>query len=194
MSKDLSLVVQAEASVYEKKALELMIQSTADMEFAVTLLSETNKVADRVEKEKEKVTVPLNEALKAERARWKPIETACANAVAMIRSKMMEFQKKIDTENKAKEEKLMARVEKGTMRVDTAIAKLEAMPDAKASVVTESGMVQWTTVKKLVIENELLIPREYLVVDQVKVKEALKAGKSVPGAILIEEKIPKNFR
>ena len=57
-----------------------------------------------------------------------------------------------------------------------------------------AGTVQWMTVKKLVIEDETKIPREYLDVNETRVKEALKAGTVVPGAKLIEEKVPKNLR
>jgi hypothetical protein len=194
MTQDITLAVSKEVSVYERVAEKLVLESAEDMVGAVKMLSETNKVADRVKEEKEKVTKPLLEALNAERARWKPIETAVANAVALIRGKMMDYQKKTEEENRIKEEKLMARVEKGTMRVDTAVTKMNQLPDAKASVTTDSGMVQWTTVKKLVITDEGLIPREYLVIDQVKVKEALKKGVVVSGAQLVEEKVPKNFR
>lgn len=194
MAKDLTVVVQKEVSVYEHKANALDIKNAADMTIAVTILSETNKVADRVKEEKEKITKPLMEALNVERARWKPLETAIASAVATIKGKMVEYQRAIEAANAVKEEKLMARVDRGTMSVDTAVAKLEQLPDATQAVSTEAGLVQWTTIKKLVIEDPMLIPRVYLVVDEVAVKAALKNGIVVPGAKLVEEKIPKNFR
>jgi hypothetical protein len=192
--QDIEMVVKAEVSVYEREAVKLIIDSPEDMERAVTILSETNKVADRVKDEKEKITVPLNEALKAERARWKPIEDACANAVSIIKSKMIAYQRLLEVKNKEKEDKLMKRVDKGTMKVETAVGKMEALPDTKASVATGAGMIMWKTVKKLVISDALLIPREYLIVDEVKVKEALKNGIVVAGASLVEEKTPSNFR
>lgn len=180
--------------MYEKKADALVIKTTSDMEEAVKLLSVTNQVTDRVTTEKEKITKPLNEALKAERARWKPIEDACANAVATIKGKMIVFQRAVEAENAKKEEKIMARVEKGSLRTETAVAKLEALPDAKASVTTDAGMIQWRTVQKLVIEDANAIPREYLDVNEVRIKAALKAGVVVSGAKMVEERVPANFR
>jgi hypothetical protein len=194
MTQDISVVVQKEVSVYERVATKLLIETPDDMVVAVKTLSETNKVADRVKEEKEKVTKPLLEALNAERARWKPIETACANAVAMVRTKMMEYQKKVDAENAIIEARALARVERGTMRMDTAVSKVAALQDSTVAVTSDAGMVQWTTIKKLVITDEQLIPREYLVVDEVRVKDALKKGLVVPGAQLVEERVPKNFR
>ena len=193
MSKDLSVVFEKEVSVYEKKANALVIDE-ASIESAVVLLSETNKVADKVKAEKEKITTPLNEALRVERARWKPIEDAVTNAVATIKSKLVAYQRVAEEARVAKEANLMARVEKGTMRVDTAVAKMEALPDTNAPVTTASGLIQYRTVQKLVIEDINKIPREFLVVDEVKVKAALKAGNVVPGAKMVEEKVIANYR
>lgn len=194
MSKNLTVVIQSEVSVYEREANQLVIKTSSDMEQAVKILSATNQTADRVTAEKEKITKPLNEALKAERARWKPIEDACANAVATIKGKMMAYQRAVEAENAKKEEKIMARVEKGTLKTETAVAKLEALPDASAMVATSAGAVQWRTVSKLVIEDINAIPREYLDVNEVRVKAALKAGKLVAGCKMVDEKVPANFR
>jgi hypothetical protein len=194
MSKDLSVVIKGEVSVYEREANTLDIKSAPDLEHAVRILSETNKTADRVKAEKERITKPLNDALKVERARWKPIEDACANAVATIKTKMLAYQRVIEAANAIKEQKIIARVERGTLRADTAVAKIEALPDATASVKTDVGMMQFRTIQKLVIDDALLVPREYLVVDDVAVKNAIKQGKSVPGCRVVEEKTIANFR
>ncbi len=193
MDKEI-VVIEKKVSLQEQKAEALVIKTEADMSKAVVMLSEVNKVADGVKTEKEKIVKPLNEALKAERARWAPIETACTNAVATIRQKMMSYQKKLDAEIAEKKAKIIDRVDRGTLRVETAVDKMEALPDAAASVMTTAGSIQWRTVKKLVITNEKMIPREYLDVNEVRIKEALKAGKVVPGAEMIEEKIPSNSR
>jgi hypothetical protein len=49
-------------------------------------------------------------------------------------------------------------------------------------------------VEKLVISDATLIPREYLDVNEMRVKSALKSGVHIPGASLVKEKIPKNIR
>lgn len=186
--------IERHLTLHEHEANGLVIADQKGMEKAVSMLSMINKISDRLTKDKEELTKPLNETLKNIRARYKPAETAVANAVGTIRSKMMSYQKHVDVENKKKEDALIARAEKGTMKKETVVRKMEELPDASASVTTDAGMVQWMIVKKLVILEEKLIPREYLVVDEVRVKAALKAGIAVPGAGLIEEKIPKNFR
>lgn len=194
MSKDIALSVKKKVSIQEQKALDLVIKTDEDMEVAVVMLSEANKALDAIKDEKDKIIKPAKEVIDTEKARWKPIEDICSRVVSTVRGKMMEYQKKIEAKVKEREEAIAKSAEKGKIKPETAMKKMEALPNAAASVTTGSGMVQWTTVKKLVIENEALIPREYLDVNEARVREALKTGKVVPGAKLIEEKIPKNFR
>lgn len=181
-------------SKQELQAEKLEILKLEDMTRATELLSEVNRMADKLEEERTKLTVPLNATLKEINNRYKPLSTTLKNAVDIIRKKMMDAQKRFDADIEGQKDKLMDRVERGTMRVETAVAKMEDIPDASAKVLTDSGAVQWVTVKKLVIDDATKIPREYLDVNETAVKEALKNGIVVPGARMIEEKIPKNTR
>lgn len=181
-------------SKQEQEANELVIKDLEDMKYATTILSDVNRMADKLEEERTKLTVPLNATLKEINSRYKPFSTMLSNAVSTIRTKMMEAQKRFDAEADAKREKLMDRVERGTMKVETAVSKMEDIPDANAKVLTDSGAVQWVTVKKLVIVDAKKIPREYLDINEARIKDALKNGIMVEGAKLVEEKIPKNTR
>lgn len=188
------ITIQKEVSIYEERATGLTITTPEDMKIAVELLSKTNKILDNLTDEKNKVARPLLDAIAAERKRWKPFETALETAVKTIREKMMAYQKEQDAIIAKKQAQIVARVEKGTMRVETASTKLANMQDENKTVSTDAGAVQWRTVHKLVIDDVALIPREYLVVNEVAVKEALKNGKQVAGAHLEEEKVPANYR
>lgn len=194
MPSELSVVIRGETHYLETRSSEISVVDAETMHSAVALMSSANKTLDRVKLEREKVTKPLNDALKAERARWKPLEDACINAVATLKNKMLAYQRVQDEERAKKEAQIMKRVEKGTMREDTAVNKLAALPDVDAQVSTDNGAVQWRTIKKLVIVDALQIPREYLTVDEVKVRAALVAGVVIPGAELREEKTLANFR
>ncbi len=192
MSTEITITKDIHGIADKSKALTIIDDLT--MAQAVELLSEANRTLDQATEEKEKVTKPLNEALKAERARWKPLEDACASVISGIRAKMMDYQKKLDAEIAKREAQIVARVEKGTMKADTAVSKLSQLPDSTKAVTTSAGAVQWTTVEKLVISDATLIPREYLDVNEMRVKSALKSGVHIPGASLVKEKIPKNIR
>lgn len=76
----------------------------------------------------------------------------------------------------------MKRAEKGTMRADTAIEKL-------GSIGTGTKM-KTRTLTKVRVVDETLVPREYLVVDMLKVTEAvLRQNIEIPGVEKYQEKI-----
>lgn len=175
-------------------ATALTITSDADMPRATELLSQVNKALDQVTAEEDKVVVPLKEALKAEQARWKPLKSVLTEARDAIRATMSKYQTSVTLARRAEEAKLAARVEKGTMKIETAARKLTEAPVPVQSVETESGKIRFRTVTKLVIEKPALIPRDYLVPDEKAIKKALEAGVAVSGCTLVEEQVPMNYR
>ena len=177
-------------------ALTLKIKSQADLVTATEILSKLNKFVDKVTEEKEKVTRPLNEALKAERARWKPIENQYTEAIETVRKLMTDYQTNLVKQQKEEEMKIAARIGegKGKLRIETAVKKLDAITKAEKEYATTEGLVQFAEQKVLKITDLSLIPRQYLIVDEKAVLEALKAGQSVPGAELDTIQVPRNYR
>lgn len=175
---------------------ELKIVNQNDMKTAVDMLSQLNKYGDSVKAKKELLTKPLNLALRNARSMFAPIEDLYEGAVEVLRNKMTEYQtEKVRIENEEKT-KIAARVGegKGKFKVETAVAKIAEVEVAEKEVATEEGLVQFREVKVVKIMDETLIPREYLVIDEKKVLEALKAGKFVEGAVLESKQVPVNYR
>ena len=189
MDKSLSLTV----ITIEGEVQNLVITSDEDMAKAGTMLTNVNITADKVKEEKEKVTVPLNEALKAEKSRWEPIETVCKSIILTLRTKMKDYNDAVAAKAKLDAERITARVEKGTMKPETAVAKLQAQPEANKVIDTGAGSIQWMNVQRLVIDDINLIPHEYFDLNEPRLKAALKLG-AIPGAHMITEKIVKNTR
>lgn len=143
------------------------------------------KEATRVLTEKKTdVTRPMMTALANVKALFAPLELALADANKMVRAKMLAYtieeQDRIDTAKA----KIATRVEKGTMRSDTAVAKLGAVGDVAK---TEGIRVQ--SRRQLEIVDESLIPREYLVPNRDAISKALFADIVVPGCELKNVKI-----
>lgn len=195
MTKDIT-VFEKEIDPIASEAEVLTIVTQEDMAGAVTLLSNLNRSLDKITEEKEKVTKPLNEALKAERGRWKPFETKLESAISTIRSKMSSYQTESARLAKIEEEKIAARIApgKGNLSMETATKKIDEIERADKSVATDAGLVKFRTDKKLKITDALIIPREYLVVDEKAVFEALKKGAAIPGAEIEEVQTPVNIR
>lgn len=189
--------------VYQKESLglvnaahDIVIENGDHMKGATELLSRLNKFLDKITEEKERVTKPLNEALKAERSRWKPVETNYDEAIEILRKKMSDYQTAKVREEREEKEKIAARVGegKGKLKVETAVRKMDEVEVAPSVVSSDEGIVKFRTDRKLKITDESVIPREYLVVNEKKLLDALKQGVVVPGAEIEEVQTPINFR
>ncbi len=182
-------VVEQQASKAVNAANELVIKTDEDMAKATDILSKIKTVAKMAKQKKETITKPLNESLKNIRSLFQPIESNCEEAEGIIKKKMIVYS---DQQEKARElakEKIVDRVERGTMKPETAIGKLNNLAPVSTTTQGKVGQVQTKMITKYRIVDETLIPRFYMVPDMGKITEALKAGDVVPGAESYQEKV-----
>lgn len=180
-----------------KKASEIIAISTdQELKQAVTLLSELNKFNDKIIEEREKITKPLNEALKAERARWKPIELQNQEAIASIRTKMTEYQTALIKQRTETEQSITDRVApgKGHLSLETAVKKLGAIPEVETEHSTDAGLVQFRQKQQLKVTDLEKIPKAYFDLNEAKLLKDLKEGVVVPGAEIEIIQVPVNYR
>lgn len=186
-SKELTTVRQ-QASKALGAAETLVIASPDDMAAATDVLSKIKTVGKMIKERKESITRPLNESLKSVRDLFQPIESNHADAERIIKGKMLAWQ---DAEEKriAREQLAIAkRVEKGTMKPETAVAKMENVGTVQTTSKGKIGEVSTRIVKKYRVTDESKLPREYLIPNMPKITEDLKSGRDVPGAEIYEEK------
>lgn len=179
-----------------EKAKKIIIKDGKDMTDATVILSQMNGYMDSVKEKKELLTKPLNEALKNARGMFKPLEETYEEAIEMLREKMSFYQTQEVRMRLDEELKIATRVKegKGNLSIATAVKKIEALPQINKEVATDAGLVQFREVKVLVILDPLLIPREYLTIDETKLLKDLKEGKTVAGATTETKQIPCNYR
>jgi hypothetical protein len=93
-----------------------------------------------------------------------------------IKDKMKTYLDAEAEKKRIEEERIAKRVEKGTMREDTAVAKLT---EAEETATDTTG----TTSKVLVVNvvDIKAIPAEYLTVNESAIKKAYREGVEVPG-------------
>lgn len=185
---EVALPIGAEITEYRTRvsavlraAHALKIESPEDMEAAEELLKSITAGEKMLVLRKEEITRPLMKALASGRALFKPFENDFANAKKETKDKILAYHVEQEELIAAAQRKIEARVEKGTMRPDTAVAKLEKLDGAPRANVR--------VVRKLHIVDESMLPREYLVPNREAITKALFEGLSVPGAELIDEKI-----
>ena len=164
------------------------INTQGDLEGATVILSELNRKLDALKEEREKVTKPLNEALKAERARFKPYEDKLTEAVATIKASMAGFITRQE-EERARALKELQAGEK------TAVEAVAIMADNQSTgAKTATGSVSFVEVKAWRIVDIEKIPRAYMVPNEPAIREAMKAGQPVDGVEYYMEKQIRNRR
>lgn len=190
-----------------KKALaianKLEVTDDATEKKAVELMSNINKGLDDITARKEAITKPLNAALKSVRDLFRPIEADASEAVSIVKSKLRAYAIKREDDERKKREALAARVEKGTMKEETAMRKLDEMPEAPKAVQTRAGAVTYKDVKKVRIGNiddltdtQVIELRKggYLTLNEVAIRKDALAGKTIPGAEVYTDKEIANTR
>lgn len=187
-------IVKSNTNKAVTAANELVIESQDDMLHATELLSKINLAGDMIKSQKEAITKPLNASLAAARELFKPLELVQAEAKSIVAKKMIDFQTKFEAERAAKEAKIVERVEKGTLKIETAVRKVEALGEVENKVQAVSGSVTFKEVRVPKVTDESLIPREYLEVNMVKVRKDALAGIQIPGVVVEIEKQLSNSR
>jgi hypothetical protein len=189
-------VLEKKVNPLVSRAESFEIKNQRDMEEATKMLSEMNQIGDRIDAEKRKVLDPLNQAIKAERARWKPIETMYENGIQLLRQAMTKWQTEKTRIANEEAAKIAARVGsgKGKLKAETAIAQISEIDRPAATVATEVGAVKFRTVKKYEVVDIKKLPIEFHMPDDVAIKEAMRDGRELPGVRYYEEQVPVNFR
>lgn len=161
------------------KVPTLKVTDKMTYDLAAVALSTINEATKKAKAEKAKVLDPAKLTVKRINEQWKPFEDKLTEAVAHLKIEMAKYVALQKAQEVIKTALLMA--DKRIKNPKTLQTKLAAV---KAEPVSNTR-----SVLKLVITDPLLIPREYLEIDEAKVREALREGIEVPGARLEREQI-----
>lgn len=183
-------VIKKEMLTVQKAANNFQIITDEDLSQSADILKQIMQGEKLITTRKEDITRPLMQSLGSIRDLFKPLELGFADAKKIMKAKILAYQ--LEQEEKAEKEKakIAARVEKGTMRADTAAAKMEAIVEPQKSVSGSVGKITTRTIQKVRVVDETAIPREYLVPDMTKITEAIiRQGAMIPGVEKYEEKV-----
>lgn len=189
-------IIRKDVTPLVEVANAIAITTQEGMKGAVEVLSKLNQINDRITAEKEKVTKPLNAALKAERGRWKPIEDMYETAIGSIRAKMSAYQSEEVKRQKDEEARIAARVGagRGKLKIETAVSKIEAIKKVDEKIAGDSGMVQFREVEDFEVMDVTMLPIDCLLPNEVEIRKKMKAGVKVEGVRYFTKQVPVNFR
>lgn len=190
------VAVTKEISPIVKDAQDIVIKTVKDMEKATEMLSQLNLKSDAISKEKKTITEPAKAIVKRENERWEPIEKPLKEGIAILREKLSDYQTAEVKRQEEEEAKIANRVGegKGKFKSETAMRKIDEVEKPVEAVSTASGGLSFRTDKVLKVVNLDLIPREYFDLNEKRALDALKAGVSVPGAVIEKKQTPINSR
>jgi len=159
------------------KAEALVIKVSDDESAAYKILQAIKERMKLVEDKRTSITKPMNKSLKEVNALFKTLSEPLKTADKIIRDKILAFRTKREEQAAKRQEKLIARAEE---EEDENIA--EALADKAAAVqanVGESQTMKRWTFKVIDIKK---VPRQYLVLDSVAVRDAIRDGeRQIPG-------------
>lgn len=181
--------LKAQVSKLENKANEITITTAEENASATELKAKLNETKKQIKDRKEEITKPLNAALKSARDLFAPIEESFEKAEKILAGKLIAYKQKVEAETRAAEAKIAARVEKGTMKLETAEKKIEQLPTVQKTTQTDHGRVQFRKIKKVRITNQDLVPDQYWVLNEVLIRKDALTGTVIPGVEVYEEEI-----
>jgi len=179
-------VYRSQLSDLEIKANELSIASPEENAIALEFKAKIDKTGKEIKVKKEAITKPINASLRMIRELFAPLEDMFNNADTIVGGKLLAYKRKVDEETRKKEEQLAARAEKGTMKMETVERKMAELPKTQKTVDTGAGRVQFRKLKRVRITDLKLIPKQYWIIDEVKLKKDVLDGVQVPGAEIYE--------
>jgi len=140
-----------------------------------------------IDKEEKSITKPINDSLKKIRDMFRPFKTQVTEVSNDLKKRRQTW---IDAEAKKariEEERIAKRVEKGTMREDTAVGKLADIEQKAPD--TKGGMTSVLVVKVIDVK---LIPEKYLTVNESAIKADHREGVDIPGVECTYEQRARN--
>lgn len=187
--------IKRQVTTAVNRANDLAIDSPESLAQATDILKAVKDAGKVVKSRKEEITKPLNDALKSARDLFRPIEADLATGERIIKDKMLDYTNEVEAKRAAEAAKLEARVERGTMRTDTAMRKMDDLETVDSTVKGAKGSVNFREVRKVKIVDPKAIPLKYLMNE--KVIDAIRAavstdvlnGTKVEGVEIVTEKV-----
>lgn len=192
MIKDNSIEIIKESAPIIKQVQALSINTSQDLIPATDLLSKINKYADLLKKDRLSLTAPLEESLSLIRAKYTPTEKLLKEAVAHIKELMGSFQTEQLRIQREAEAKIVAKVESGYIKPETAISKMEAVEQVDNKVASEAGSVNFREEKDFEVVDISKVPEKYLLPNMVELRIAMKAGLEIPGCKYFTKQVITN--
>lgn len=172
----------------EKLVHETSVQNDADLAKISDVIKGIKTFTKKVQEEMDKFIDPAKQIIAETKAKYDPYLKTCLNAEQALKAKAAIYMEQKEKERIAAEKKINDDLESGKIKkVETAVKKLEKLPEQQTSMKTENSGLSMKKIKDIEIVDFNLVPKEYWTLDLVKVKKVALAGIEIPGVKVIEK-------
>lgn len=178
------------ASRVISKASSVVVNDSDGYQKAGEVLKEIVALKKQVKLRKEKFTKPARDIIAQAKELFGQLEATAGEAEKMVKQAMLDWQQRLEAENAKLTQRLEGRVERGTMKLETAVKKASELPTVDTSL---AGVTK-TTIRKIKIVNPDLVPKQYWVIDETAVRRDALGNRAqgiapidIPGVEIIEE-------
>ena len=183
-------VIGSKVEMVLVEAQNLVIKTDEDELVGSKLLSNIKLFQKAVKDQKDKQLKPALETTKQIRGFFAPSEEKAEEAERLTKLKLGNYFDKKEADRKKKEDAIAVRVEKGQIKEETGLRKLDEIGETKTNVKTEEGATIYSKVKEVEVIDESKVPDQYWKLDLVAIRRDALAignlGEVIPGVIVKE--------
>lgn len=182
MDKSITLI-ESQVEKCETTLGEVVVNSQESYDHFLEAGKKVSKLLKLIDEDEKKITKPINDSLKLIRDKYRPFKERVEAKKKEIAKALSDFINAEEAKKRTEEARIAARVEKGTMKEETAVNKLNVLQDTKTD--TSGGMTSVLVCEVIDIKD---VPAEYLIVNEAKAKADYREGKEIAGLKMFYEK------
>jgi SpoU rRNA methylase family enzyme len=185
--------INVHVAVMKNSAAGLAITTDDDLRDATKLLTNVKALAKQLKAKKSAILDPLKEAMKQTKDLFKPAEDELSSIEQTVKQLMVTYHSEREAAAAKQAASIERRMDKGTMKVETGMAKLANLDQPDATVQTEGGSAQFREgpQKVRVLDPAALVAARPSLLTRERVMEALrlevaaeiKAGAPIPEGV-----------
>ena len=178
-------------------AREFQVDGPEALEQATTMALQVKKLEKDITAAKDKITRPYFEFKRDADALTKSYVTRLGQIMSALEPKIIACRRKLDAERQEQERRMQAeaaanaakaKAEAEALGVEAAPAVVPVGHKAETVTRTDAGAAHTRTVWKFKVQDETRVPREYLVLSDKLVNEAIRQGvRNIPGLEIFQE-------
>lgn len=175
------------------EAGKLVITDQASYDKAVEKIAQVKQYIKDVEKQRKTITDPLNQAMKATNALFKPVRDQLEATEKALAGAILDWRREQERLEAEKQAELEAKVESGEMDFDEALDQASNTQQLDKTSTTKRGNVTIRTIKDIEVVDITKVPEEYfelnisrLRADALGNKAQGVEPKEIPGVKVIE--------